>query len=52
MTGPKKPSDYLRQRRRERLLRELDHDSYHSKPKVKEPSVCKECGAVFHRGRW
>ena len=52
MTGPKKPADYLRQGRRDRLIRELDHDPYHSKLKVKESTVCSECGAVFHRGRW
>ena len=52
MTGPRKSTDYLRQGRRDRLLRELDHDPYHSKLKLKEPSVCGECGAVFHKGRW
>lgn len=52
MTGPTKRADYLRQGKRNRLLRELEHDPYHSKLKIKEPSACRECGAVFHRGRW
>lgn len=52
MTGPKKPMDFMRQGRRDRLLRELDHDPYHSKRKIKEPSRCPECGAAFHEGRW
>lgn len=52
MTGSRKPADYLREGRRDRLLREMDHDPYHSKVKLKEPTVCKECGALFERGRW
>lgn len=52
MTGPKKSADYLRQDRQDRLLHELDHDPYHSKLKLREPTVCPECRAVFHQGRW
>ena len=52
MTGPRKPADYLRQGRHDRLIRELEHDPYHSKRKLKEPTVCPECGAVYHAGRW
>ena len=52
MTGPRKPVDYLHQGRHDRLLRELDHDPYHAKTKLKEPSVCHACGAVYHQGRW
>ena len=44
--------DYLRQGRRDRLIRELDHDPYHSKLKLREPTVCPECKAVFLKGRW
>ena len=52
MTENKRNDDYIRQGRHDRLLRELDHDPYHSKLKLKEPTVCPECGAVFTRGRW
>lgn len=54
MTGPSKSkkTDYLHQGRKDRLLKEMDHDPYHSKRKIPEPSVCSECGAVFHKGRW
>jgi NMD protein affecting ribosome stability and mRNA decay len=52
MTGPRKSDDYLRQGRRDRLIKELDHDPYHSKLKIVEPTACPECGAVFVRGRW
>ncbi len=51
MTGPKKTSDYVRERH-DRLIRELVHDPYMSKRKLSEPTVCPECGAVFHRGHW
>lgn len=52
MTNSVKGKDYLRQGRRDRLIRELDHDPYHSKRKLAEPTVCPECNAVFLRGRW
>lgn len=28
------------------------HDPYHERGKPAEPAVCKDCGAVFHQGRW
>ena len=36
----------------DRLLRELVHDPYKSKRKLREPSVCTGCGAIYSRGRW
>ena len=31
-----------------------DHilDPYHSQQKLSEPTVCPQCGAVYHNGRW
>lgn len=52
MTRSGKSNDYLRQGRRDRLIRELDHDPYHSKLKLTEPTVCPECNAVYSHGRW
>jgi len=37
---------------REQLLQELVHDSYKSKRKLTEPTLCPDCGAVYRRGRW
>ena len=38
--------------RSEHLLQEHVHDAYKSKGKLPEPTVCPQCGAVFHAGRW
>jgi hypothetical protein len=40
------------QPRRNRQLKELVHDPYKSKRKLHEPTICPECFAVYHRGRW
>jgi hypothetical protein len=34
------------------LFQERVHDAYKLKGKLPEPSVCPQCGAVFHEGRW
>ena len=39
-------------RRRDRLIHEQIHDSYKTPCKLPEPTVCPECKAVFHDGRW
>ncbi|UCE86959.1 MAG: ATPase [Deltaproteobacteria bacterium] len=39
-------------RRRDRLIREREHDTYKSRGKLPDPTVCPECEAVFRRGRW
>ena len=54
MTGPRitKHTDYLHQGRHDRLIHERVHDPYHSKRKLPEPTVCPDCGAVYHQGRW
>jgi hypothetical protein len=38
--------------RMDRMLREHVHDPYKTRLKLKEPTVCPGCGAVFHQGRW
>ena len=38
--------------RRDRSVQEYQHDSYKLRGKLKEPTVCPECGALFHKGRW
>lgn len=38
--------------RRDRLWQEQIHDSYKTRGKLPEPTVCSQCGAIFHEGRW
>ena len=38
--------------RRDRQIQEAVHDSYKAREKPAEPTVCPDCGAVFHEGRW
>jgi hypothetical protein len=41
-----------RTRRQDRRLQELVHDPYKSKRKLKEPTICPSCFALYHDGRW
>jgi NMD protein affecting ribosome stability and mRNA decay len=38
--------------RRDRLVQDTRHDAYKARHKLPEPTVCPQCGAVFHAGRW
>lgn len=38
--------------RHDALFQEKVHDAYKAKGKLPEPSVCLQCGAAFHEGRW
>lgn len=38
--------------RMDRRIRERVHDPYKTRRKPTEPSICPECGAIFHKGRW
>jgi hypothetical protein len=38
--------------RRDQLVQEAEHDAYKSKGKLPEPTVCPDCGAVYHAGHW
>lgn len=52
MTRHDRPADHLRHGRRDRLLRELEHDPYHAKEKIGGTARCPTCGAVYLEGRW
>jgi NMD protein affecting ribosome stability and mRNA decay len=38
--------------RKDRLMKEREHDVYRSRTKLPDPTLCPECGAVFMKGRW
>jgi NMD protein affecting ribosome stability and mRNA decay len=38
--------------RRDQTVQEYQHDTYKLREKLKEPTICTECGALFHKGRW
>ena len=38
--------------RMDRLIHERVHDPYKTKSKLREPTVCPVCNAVFKEGRW
>ena len=39
-------------RRRDRLIREREHDTYKAREKLSDPTSCTDCGAVYRQGRW
>jgi len=38
--------------RRNRLIREREHDPYKLRGKLPDPTACPECGAMYRGGRW
>ena len=52
MTGPVNFRAGFRPVRRDKLIRERVHDTYTIRSKLPEPTVCPDCGAVYHKGRW
>ncbi len=38
--------------RRDRLIQDARHDAYKARHKLSEPTVCPNCGAVYHQGHW
>ncbi len=38
--------------RHDNLFKERIHDAYKMGGKLHEPSICPQCGAVFHDGHW
>jgi hypothetical protein len=39
-------------KRQDRRIQERVHDPYKTPRKLAEPTLCPDCGAVFHDGRW
>ncbi len=52
MNESKNPQDFQHAGRQDRLLHERVHDPYKSKSKLPEPTICPDCGALYHNGRW
>ena len=38
--------------RGDRLMRERVHDPYKTRLKLRDPTLCPQCGAVYSKGRW
>jgi hypothetical protein len=51
-TAARKVSPSPRLIRRDRYIKEYEHDTYKARGKLREPAVCPACDAVFHKGRW
>ena len=55
---PKAKGTGFREPRRDQITHRLGlekesvHDTYKLRGKLPEPTVCPQCGAVFHKGRW
>jgi NMD protein affecting ribosome stability and mRNA decay len=47
-----KPAGFHQISRRDKMFEERVHDAYKAKRKLPEPTVCPQCDAVFHEGRW
>lgn len=41
-----------RGQRRDRLIREHEHDPYKVRSKLPDPTACPECRAMYRAGRW
>ena len=41
-----------RRTRRGNVFEERVHDAYKSSAKLRSPTRCPDCGAVYHDGRW
>ncbi|MBU1425868.1 MAG: ATPase [Gammaproteobacteria bacterium] len=52
MNHPVASDGFRRIHRHDGIFQEFVHDTYKAKGKPPEPTVCHECGAVFHAGRW
>ena len=46
------PGAQNKPQRHDRLLQEQYDDPYRSKLKLKQPAICKQCKAAYHKGHW
>ena len=51
-TATRKTTRSTRTVRRDRFIKEFGHDTYKTRGKLREPTVCTGCGAVYHKGHW
>ena len=47
-----KPPGFRQISRDDNIFQERVHDAYRARRKLPEPTVCPQCRAVFHDGRW
>ena len=52
MSHSKIPDGYRAITRHDGIFKEEIHDTYQLKSKLAEPTVCSQCQAVYHQGRW
>ena len=52
MKPPRKTYTGQQTQRRDRLIRERVHDPYKTRLKLPEPTICPQCKAIWHKGRW
>lgn len=53
MTGRQRSkAPQMEGQRRDRLIREREHDTYKVRSKLPDPTVCPRCGAIYRDGRW
>ncbi len=52
MKQPRRTFIGQKARRQDRLIRERVHDPYKTRLKLPEPTICPQCSAVWHGGRW
>jgi len=52
MSHSRIPEGYRAIPRHDGIFKEEIHDTYQLKSKLAEPTVCSQCQAVYHQGRW
>ena len=51
-THPSPTPGFRQISRRDSMVEERVHDADKARHKLPEPTVCPQCGALFHEGRW